>query len=212
MEHTITTALNWRYAAKAYDPAATITKEELDTILESGRLAPSSYGIEAWKFIVVENKELRAKLRAAAWDQPQCTDASHLVIIARRTDVRENITEELMQRTAKTRNIPIESLDGYRTMVNGTIQSRSDEALDAWIAKQVYIALGTMVETAALLKVDSSPMEGFDPKQFDEILGLPAQHLASTVVLALGHRAASDAFASCAKVRRSADDVISFVR
>ncbi len=198
MEDTIITALNWRYATKQYDPTATLTDRELSTILESGRLAPSSFGVEAWKFIVVENKELRTKLRAAAWNQSPFTDASHLVIIARRTDVRENITRELLQRTAATRGIAEETLDGYKQMVEGTIAGRSDEALDAWVAKQAYIPLGIMVETAALLNVDSTPMEGFDPKQVDEILGLPAQHLAATAVLALGHRAADDAYAAYA--------------
>ena len=205
-------ALNWRYATKAYDTAKKLTSEELDTILESARLAPSSYGIEAWKFIVVENADLRAKIRAAGWGQPAFTDASHLVLIARRTDVRENIVRELIDRVMKTTGTPEAALDGYKKMVEGAIAGRSDDALDAWVAHQAYIPLGIMLETAALLKVDATPMEGFDAKAVDETLGLPAQHLTSTAILALGRRAENDEYAARPKVRRSKDEVIAFVR
>ena len=204
----IITALKWRYATKAYDTTKKLTDEELQTVLESARLAPSSLGIEAWKFIVVENADLRAKIRAAGWGQPAFTDASHLVIVARRTDVRENILRELMERVMKTTGAPEAALDGYKKMVEGAIAGRDDAALDSWVAHQAYIPLGIMVETAALLNVDATPMEGFDMKAVDEILGLSAQHLAATAAVALGHRAEGDEYAARPKVRRSAEEVI----
>jgi nitroreductase len=209
MNQDILQALEWRYATKTFDSSKSVSNEDLTTILESGRLAPSSFGIEPWKFIVVENPEVRAQLRAASFDQSKVTDASHLVIIARRTD-GENLAGELITRTASTQNVPESSLEMLRGMVTNAT-GRPPEALDGWLRSQSYIALGMMIETAALLKIDTCPMEGFDPAKVDEILGLSAKHLKSTSMLAIGYRG-DDASSMRAKVRRSASEVIEFVK
>lgn len=184
----IVNALNWRFATQAFDTSKKVSDEDLKTILEAGRLAPSSFGIEAWKFLVVENSEIRAKLRAVAWDQAKVIEASHLIVIARRTDVRENITNELIARTAKTQGVSEDALAGYRQMVEGAIAGRNDEQLDSWVKAQSYIALGMMMETASLLAIDNAPMEGFDPVKVNELLGLKEKNLAATSMLALGYR------------------------
>lgn len=212
MQEQIRQALGWRYAVQSFDPAKRVGESDLRTILESGRLAPSSIGIEPWKFIVVENLELREKLKAASYGQPKVTEASHLIVIARRTDVRENITRERLERTARIQNQPIESLDGLKRMLEGGIVGRDDASLDAWVGHQSYIALGMMIETAALLGVDAGPMEGFDPKAVDDILGLAGEHLAATSLLALGYRSADDAAASRPKVRRNFEEVVEFMK
>ena len=208
---TTTDALNWRYAVKEFDKTKPLSPELLHEILESGRLAPSSIGIEAWKFIVVENPELRAKLREAAYGQPKVTDAPALIVLTRRTDVRENITREALERTAKAQNVSIESLEGLKGMLEGGIGAKDDAELDAWARSQAYIPLGTMIAAASLLGVDSGPMEGFDPAKVNEILGLPARNLKVTAMLALGYRG-EDPAATRAKVRRDFADVVEFVK
>ncbi len=203
-------ALSWRYATQVFDPERKLPEDTLRTILESGRLAPSSFGVEPWKFIVVTDRDLRAKLREASYGQPKVTDASHLVVIARRTDVRENISRELIERISAATGATADDLGGLRQMVDGAVASRSDAALDAWAAAQTYIPLGIMIETAALLGVDAGPMEGFVPDQADEILGLKAKHLSATTMLALGYRG-EDVAAARPKVRRGFDEAVEFI-
>lgn len=211
MQEQIAKALGWRYAVQSFDSAKKVSDSDLKTILESGRLAPSSFGLEPWKFIVVENAETRAKLQSVSYGQPKVTEASHLIIIARRTDAREHIVRERIERTAAIQEQDVESLAGFKEMLDGVIASRDDAALDAWNARQVYIALGMMMETASLLGVDNAAMEGFDPKGVDEALGLQEQNLTATVMLSIGYRGV-DVSADRPKVRRAFDEVVEFVK
>ncbi len=206
----IITALKWRYATKVFDPLKKVSDEDIHTILESARLAPSSTGIEPWKFLVVLNADLRKKMREAGYGQPKITDASHLVVIARRTDAAA-LPGELIERAAKIEGKTPEELAGLRKMAEGAIASRSDKnMLNEYLARQTYIPLGTMVETAALLGVDNCPMEGFDPEQIAQILGLSAKNLYPVAMIAFGYRG-DDAFAKLPKVRRSFDEVVEFI-
>jgi nitroreductase len=211
MQESIMKALGWRYAVQSFDSSKKVSDGDLRSILESGHLAPSSYGLEPWRFIVVENPEIRERLRAAAYGQSKVNEASHLVIIARRTDARENIVRERIERTARIQSQSEESLAGFREMLDGVIAGRDDAALDAWNSRQTYIALGMMMETASLLGIDNAAMEGFDPNAVDDILGLKERNLASTAMLALGYRGADPA-ADRPKVRRAFEEVVEFVR
>lgn len=205
-------ALHWRAAVQSFDPAKKISSTDLETILESGRLAPSSFGLEAWKFIVVENQALRQAIQGASYGQPRVTGASHLIVIARRTDVRQSIAAERIDRTAKIQEQPVESLAGFRQMLDGVIASKDDASLDRWIACQTYIPLGIMMETASLLGIDNAAMEGFDPQAVDTVLGLGDQHLTTTTLLALGYRHQNDEAAKKPKVRRPVEEVTLVVR
>jgi nitroreductase len=206
----ITKALQWRYAVKTFDTTKKVGDGDLNAILESGRLAPSTIGLEPWKFIVVNNPEVRAKLRAVGYDQTKITEASHLVVFAYRTDA-ENLAGELAARTAQAQGKTIEDLAGLAQMAAGAVANHADAGIrTAWLKAQAYIPLGMMIETAALLGVDAGPMEGFDNAQVDEILGLKAKNLASTSMLALGYRG-DDAFAAFSKTRRAFDDVVEFI-
>jgi nitroreductase len=211
MKNEIISALNWRYAVQVFAKEKKVSAEDLQTILESGRLAPSSYGFEPWKFIIVENPEIRLKLQAAGYGQTKISEASHLIVLARRTDARANIAKERIERTAQAYGQETSSLAGFREMLDGSIARQSDEVLDCDMRAQIYIALGVMVETASLLNIDSAPMGGFDPVRFDEILGLGEQHLSATVLLALGYRG-EDEVAKRPKVRRAYAEVVSFVK
>jgi len=199
-------ALKRRYAVKTFEKTKKVSDGDLKTILESGRLAPSSLGIEPWKFFVVENEELRLKLRAASHDQTKVTDASHIIVITYRTDGKQLVSETI-ERTAKIRNQKIEELEPIKTRYESMMESIPK----LWLKAQSYIPLGIMVETASLLGIDNCPMEGFDATQVDEILGLSKQNLSVATILAIGYRG-DDSYAKLAKVRKSYDEVVEIIK
>lgn len=210
-EKEILHALSWRYATKIFDPSKKVEEDDISTILESARLSPSSFGIEMWKFIIVKDKAIRTKLRAAGYDQPKITDASHLIVITYRTDAAKNLTKELIERTAKAQNVKADSLGGFKAMLDSTVaQKLSVGTLESWVRTQTYIPLGIMIETAALLSIDTGPMEGFDNGKVDEILGLAKKNLKSVTMLTLGYRG-DDPASARPKVRRTYDEVIEII-
>lgn len=200
-------ALNWRYATKKYDPSKLIESEKIDVLIESIRLSASSFGLQPYTIINVKDKEIRRKLQAAAWNQTQITEASDLFIFAVPTNLNESDVDTFVENIAKTRGITIDSLSEYAGMMKGSIASRTPEERIIWSAKQAYIALGTLLIVAADQKIDATPMEGFDPKQFDEILGLKDKGLTSAVVTTLGYRDEDDSYAKLAKVRKSKESL-----
>lgn len=193
--------LEWRYATKKFDPARTLTDAQLDELLEAVRLSASSFGLQPYKILVVKDPALRAQLRAAAWDQTQVTDASHLVIFCSYRTIDEAYVDRYVKEIAAQRGIPEEALQGYRDMMVGSVKNRTPEQLADWMKRQSYIALGFLLSAAAQQHVDACPMEGFDPAKADEILGLEAQNLTAATFCPLGFRAADDATASYKKVR-----------
>ena len=208
----ISEAMNWRSAIKSFDQSKKISQADLDDIFESVRLSPSSYGLQPWKFVVVTDKNIREQLKAAAWNQPQISDAEYLIVLCTRTDLDENYINNFIQTTAKTRNMPVESLNGYKDMLLNPIKNMSKEDLLTWSKKQVYIALGVLLATTAEKRIDSCPMEGFDSTKFDEILKLKEQNLTSTVLCPIGYRSKDDKYSNMKKVRFDKKDVFNFVR
>lgn len=208
MNSKIIEALNWRYATKQFDTSKKINESDLDELLEVLRLTPSSFGLQPWKFIVVENKELRNKILPNAWNQTQITDASHLIVLCAKTDVSEEYIAEFIKETAKTRNIPVDSIKGYQDMMVGFRKGLSKEQISEWTKKQAYIALGMLLQSAAMKKIDSCPMEGFNPKAVNEILNLDKEGLTSVVLCPLGYRSENDKTAHYKKVRFSKEKII----
>ena len=195
--------LKWRYATKSFDSEKKISEEDFNELLEVTRLSPSSYGLQAWKALIVKNSEIRGKLKEAAYGQSQITDASHLVIFSTPKIINEKSVDEFIKLVSETRSVSVESLDGYKKSIMGAVDRRSPNEIGDWAAKQTYIALGFLLEAAALKNVDSCPMEGFDSKKFDEILGLDKSGYESRVICALGYRSNKDAYAKLEKVRTS---------
>jgi len=204
---TVINALNWRYATKIFDASLKIDDAKFETLTEALRLSASSFGLQAWKFVVVENHDIRNELRKAGYDQAQFTNASHLIVLCR-AKIDEALVDNFMASIAETRKIMPSGLDGYKKVIMGSLSSRSADEVNNWAARQVYIALGTLLETAALLGVDACPMEGFDNAKFDEILKLGEKGLSSVVCCALGYRSALDEAAKNPKVRFPRADVI----
>lgn len=201
-------ALQWRYATKKFDPSKKISEIDLHELLEAARLAPSSYGLQPWGFVVVTDPAVRKQLREHAWSQAQIEDASHLIVLCARTDVNENFVKRFVESIAKTRNVPVESLKGYEDMMQGFVKGETPESMVAWAQRQVYLALGVLLESAALKRIDACPMEGFVPEKFNEVLGLKKHNLTATVLCTLGYRAADDHSAKHMKVRFAAGDVV----
>ena len=202
--------LKWRYATKKMN-GQKIPAEKLENILEAIQLAPTSIGMQPFTVLVIEDPELKAKIAPAIYNQPQITEGSHVLVFAAWKEYSNENVGKYINHIATLRGIPVESLDGMRNMVSGSIAGKTPEQLLNWNMRQAYIALGTGLVAAAEEKVDATPMEGFDPDALDAALGLAEKGLHSTVILALGYRdAEKDYLSSAAKVRRAKDEL--FIR
>ena len=196
--------LNWRYATKRMN-GAKIPQDKLDRILEAIRLAPTSYGFQAFKVFVIENQALREQISPVAYSQPQIKEASHLLVFAAIQNVDAQQADDYVSAIAATRNKTVESLSGMRSMFDGLVATESNFA---WTSRQTYIALGFGLIAAAVEEVDATPMEGFDNAALDKILGLTEQNLGSVSILALGYRdAENDSLAAAPKVRKSKEQL-----
>jgi nitroreductase len=198
---------NWRYATKKFDAAKKISASDLDFLKEAVRLSASSYGLQLYKVIIVENPELRAQLLPAAFGQTQVTDASHLFVIASQMNIGNTEIDAYLKNASEIRNLPIEALSGYGGFMKGTINAMSEDIKSNWTAKQTYLALGNLLNAAAELNIDSTPMEGFNPAKFNEILGLDKLNLDTVLVVPVGYRHEDDATQHLKKVRKSNEDL-----
>lgn len=197
----------WRYATKKFDTTKKVSEGDLNTLKEAIRLSASSFGLQLYKVIIVDNTELRAKLQPASWGQTQIVDASHLIVFANQTTVTDADVDGYIKNVSETRNVPVEALTGYGDYMKGAVGSMPDEVKAIWTAKQTYLALGNLLNAAAELKIDVTPMEGFVPAQYNEILGLDKLNLNAAVVAAVGYRHEEDATQHQAKVRKSNEEL-----
>jgi nitroreductase len=204
-------SLNYRYATKAFDPTHKITAETLSALKTCLTLTPSSFGLQPWKFIVVDSPEIREKLKSASWGQPQVTDASHLVVFTARTDLTEKDIDKWINRLSEVQETPIEKLAGYASMISSFTSNMSAVEKQAWNTRQVYIALGQLMTAAAVIGVDTCPLEGISPNDYDEILGLKDSGYATAVACALGYRSTDDKYADAKKARFPSTDLITHI-
>lgn len=205
-------ALSWRYAVKKFNPTAKISAADWKVLKDSMVMAPSSFGLQPYKFLVIENPEIREKLKAVSWNQTQVTDSSHYVVFLYKDKVDEKFIQSYINRTAEVRGVSLDSLEGYKNMMVQNIAQAPEEKIRIWSQRQVYIAMGFLLETAALLKVDATPMEGFDPLAYDNILGLEGSGWKTVASVALGYRHADDVHQNLKKVRFAEDTLIEFVK
>ena len=192
--------LNWRYATKVFDPAKPIAPSDWQTLERALVLTPSSFGLQPWKFFVVTDPSTKLRLKPASWNQSQIVDASHLVVFAIRKNLSESDIDRYVARTAEVRGATIESLKNFRQMMIGSLLNPTFD-INEWAARQVYIALGFFMATAAILGVDVCPIEGFQPSQYDEILGLTDRGYGACVVAVAGYRSSGDKYAATPKVQ-----------
>ena len=209
MTNELSKAMDFRHACKVFDESKKISDEEINFIVEAGRKSPSSFGMEAWKFLVITNEELKAKLRPACWNQVQVTSCSHLVIVLAGIDSVKVESGEVRKRFARA-EMPEDSLNFYMGLYASHLENTlsSDENIYAWTAKQSYIAAGNMMTGAATLGIDSCPIEGYDKAQVEEILGLDGSKYQLSVVLPFGYRVNPQP----AQHRLAVEDVVEFIK
>ena len=194
-------SLQWRYATKKFDPDKVVPEDQLEQILVAGNLAPTSYGLQPFRFIAIRNQALQDQLVECSFHQQQVADASHVIVVATRTDLDATYVNRFASHMESVRSLPEGSTNGFSDRMVGIIDRMSASELDHWNAKQAYIALGMMMTAAAVLGIDSCPMEGFVPDRYDEILGLNELQLRSVVALPIGYRADDDDAQHLKKVR-----------
>jgi nitroreductase len=205
----ILSALNWRYACKVFDASKTIPTETWEKLEQSLILTPSSFGLQPWKFLVIQDRELREKLVPHAWNQRQVADCSHLVVMTVPKVLSVEHIDANITRMVEVRGGTADALMGFRKMVVGFREGLDAKGgLETWAKLQSYIALGQFMLAAALLEVDTCPMEGFIPAKFDEVLGLEDTGYTCAVLCPAGYRSADDRYASLPKVRFETKDII----
>jgi len=209
---TLLDQLRWRYATKKFDSIRKISDTDWKTLEEALILTPSSFGLQPWKFIVVTDQKTREALVPFSWGQRQVADCSHFVVFAIKTNLSLDDIDAYVRRIAEVRGVTPESLSSYRQlMVGKIIDGPLKSHVNAWAQRQAYIALGNFMTSAALLGIDTCPMEGFEPAEYDRILGLAARGLSATVACPAGFRAEDDNYAALPKVRFRAEDVIDYI-
>ena len=199
--------LAWRYAVKQFDPNRPIASETWDAIEQSLVLAPSSFGLQPWRFLVVTDPKIKLLLPAISWNQSQPRDCSHMVVLAARRRLDQEYVDRFIDSVAATRNVPRENLGGFRNGILKSVQLAEGQHLE-WNARQVYIALGQLMMAAAIVGVDSCPMEGIDLGAYDRLFRLEDSPYTTVVACALGYRSDSDKYASSPKVRFPKSEII----
>lgn len=207
--HELLEALSWRYATKHFDPDKKIPTNIWKILEKVLILSPSSYGLQPYKFLVVQNHELRKKLTACSWKQPQIEDCSHLVVFLAKKIMTKSYIENYIKLIAETRDISIASLEEYKNMMINSLVN-GDKDIPNWAAKQAYVALGNLLTSAALLGIDACPMEGVNSEKYDEILGIGDSNYSAICVCALGFRSAKDKSQNLKKVRFNESHLVEF--
>jgi nitroreductase len=200
--------LNWRYAVKAYDKTRKVSEADLKILEDAILLAPSSFGIQPYKALIISDPNVRENLKPAAFNQPAVTDASHLIVFAFKKTLTDEDVNQFIGRIAEVRQQSRESLAGLENTVAGAVKKAVDSGyVETWNSRQAYIALGFLLETAALLNIDATPMEGFDSEKVNEVLGL-TDH-SSVALAAIGYRdSGNDWLAPLKKVRKPKSELI----
>lgn len=206
---TIHKQLNWRYACKKFDPTKKVREADWNILAESLRLSASSYGLQPWKFILVQNPEIRKQLLPLSWGQTPVTDASHFIVLTYKEKLDEKHISHFIDQVAKVRGADVASLDGYKNMMVGDlVNGPRSETINWWAQRQTYIAMGTFLTTAAMMEIDTLPMEGLDPVGYDKVLGLEGTGYRTIAAIACGYRADDDKYQFAKKVRFDMKDVL----
>lgn len=203
--------LNWRYACKKFDPTKIIREQDWNILLESLRLSASSYGLQPWKFIVVQTPEIRKQLQDQSYGQTPVSEASHFVVLTYKETLDEAHIDRHVAEAAKARGVDVSTLDKYKSvMVGDLIKGPRFETIKWWAQRQVYITMGSLLTTAAMMEIDTLPMEGINQAGYDKILGLEGTGYKTLAAIACGYRSAEDKYQFSKKVRFPASDVISY--
>ena len=204
--------LKWRYAVKKFEGTKKIPDSVWQVLEQSLVLSPSSFGLQPWKFFVVQNPETREQLLPHSWGQKQVVDASHLIVLAIKKGVNDADVDRHLQRMSEVQQVPLENLAKFGEVVKGFLNNPPFPfEVNDWSTRQVYIALGFLMTCAAMLDIDTCPMEGIVPSEYDRVLGLPEKGYSTAVVCTLGYRAEDDYTADRAKVRFPTAEIVAYL-
>jgi len=201
-------SLKFRYAVKVFDPTIKLSSTQIHVLTESLRLSASSFGLQPWKFVVVESTQMKEKLLPHSWGQKQVVDCSHHIVFCSLKEMDANFVDNYVSFMSRQRGVPQENLKGYRDMMVGHLNSKNPEQIKHWMENQVYLALGTLLSACAVMGVDACPMEGIDKSKYDEILDLDKYGVKTVVACPVGIRSEKDQYAKLKKVRFAEEDVI----
>ena len=194
---------NWRYATKKFNSKKKVAPSDLELIKEAVRLAPSSYGLQLFKVIIIENQELKNKLIDSSYNQNQIIDCSHLFVFCNYTKVLEKDIDLFISTKSKVNKHPINELQGYGSFLKNNLLKKEPKETSIWTTNQVYIALAHLMTACATLQIDSCPIEGFKADDYNTILDLNNRHMNAAVIAAVGYRSNSDLTQEQKKVRKS---------
>jgi len=206
--NNILDALEWRYAVKKFDDKASLTEQQILEVKKVFNLSASSYGLQPYKMIVVQNPELKEKLVPASFGQQQISQSAAILVFAVRTDFGMDYIDQFFKDMSTKRQIPLENLEGYKNFMKGSFANKSEDEISSWATKQVYLTMGHMLASLAALQIDACPMEGLDPQAYDKILDLEAKQLKTIVAMPIGVGAPDDTSATALKVRKDLSDII----
>lgn len=198
---------NWRYATKKFDATKKVSIEDLEILKKAISLTATSYGLEPYKVLIIENQEIKNQLVAASWGQQIVADASHLIVFANILDFGSEQMNAYFKNLTETRNVPMEALQGYSNFMQSSINALSLEKRNYWTAKQTYLAMNNLLNACAELKIDATPMEGIVVEKYNEILGLNELGLNAVLATPIGYRHADDVTQHYTKVRKAAQDL-----
>jgi len=184
--------LKWRYATKKFDPTKKINNSDLEILKEAVQLSVSSYGLQLYKVLIIEDKEIRKKLQTASWNQKQITEASHLFVFCNYKKVEADHIDSFIRLTAETRNLEFEKLIGYGDFIKTKLAEKNNIEQSNWLERQPYLALSNLLMACASMQIDSCPMEGFEVEEYNRILGLDEKGLNACVIATVGYRDSSD--------------------
>jgi len=201
-------SLQWRYATKKFDDSKIVSKEKIEVLKQSFNLTPTSYGLQPLKLVIVQNQELQEQLLEHSFQQKQVVTASHLLVICIETKVNAGFINRNFDLVKQVRNTPDEILNPFKNFLLKDFENKSSSEIEQWAIKQAYLALGNLLTVCANEEIDACPMEGFNPKKYDEILQLKEKNLKSVLLLPIGYRAKDDFFADLKKVRRPLEETI----
>ena len=208
---TILENLNWRYATKKFDPSKKVSGQDLETILKAIQLSPSSYGLQPYHILVITDADTRKELQPASWNQSQIVDASHMLVFAAKSEFGSELVDDYLENVSVTRGMDIENLKGYGDFMKSKLLDLPNTVKTSWTTRQAYLAAQSAMLAAAELKIDTCPMEGFEPEKYDEILGLKDKGLTSVVVLTVGYRSDEDETQNYPKVRKSNEELFTHI-
>ena len=201
-------SLEWRYAVKKFDDKKTLTKEQIHTLKTTFNLTATSYGLQPIQMVIIKNKNIQEELVEHSWNQQQVAQASHVLVICTQDKINKEDIEKYFSLVKDIRNTPDEILNPFKDYLKTDISNKSENQLAQWMKNQAYIALGNLLTVAAIEKIDSCPMEGFNPEKYDEVLNLKKHNLKSALVLPVGFRAEDDYMKDLKKVRKNIKDVV----